>query len=164
MQSITQQLTSLVSNIFAAADFDPKYGEVVVSNSPDLGQFQCNGALPAAKVYGRNPREIAQQIVDELTKEPIFKEISLAGPGFIILTLTDDYLAQFVQQMADDERLGAGKVAQARKVVVDYGGANVAKPMHVGHLRAGIIGESIKRLFRFMGDDVVGDVHLGANI
>ena len=161
MQSITEQLTTLVTNIFATADFDPKYGEVVVSNRPDLGQFQCNGALPAAKVYGRNPREIAQQIVDELAKEPIFKEISLAGPGFINLTLTDAYLAQFVRQMAGDARLGAGKVAQARKVVVDYGGANVAKPMHVGHLRAGIIGESIKRLFRFMGDDVVGDVHLG---
>lgn len=161
MQSITEQLTILVSNIFANADFDPKYGEVVVSSRPDLGQFQCNGALPAAKEYGRNPREIAQQIVDELNKETIFKEISLAGPGFINLTLIDEYLAGFVRQMADDERLGAGQVAEPRKVIVDYGGANVAKPMHVGHLRAGIIGESIKRLFRFMGDDVTGDVHLG---
>ncbi len=161
MQSLTHQLTTLVGNVFTAADYDPKYGEVVVSNRSDLGQFQCNGALPAAKVYGRNPREIAQQIVDELGKEPIFKEISLAGPGFINLSLTDAYLVEFMQQMAGDERLGAVPVAEPRKVIVDYGGANVAKPMHVGHLRAGIIGESIKRLFRFMGDDVIGDVHLG---
>ena len=121
MQSLTQQLTTLVGNIFTAADYDPKYGEVVVSNRPDLGQFQCNGALPAAKVYGRNPREIAQQIVDELGKEPIFKEISLAGPGFINLTLTDAYLVEFVQQMADDERLGAVPVVEPRKVKLGGG-------------------------------------------
>lgn len=161
MQSLTQQLTALASTAFEKGGYDGRYGEVTVSNRPDLGQFQCNGALPAAKVYGRNPRDIAQQIADQLQAQPIFKEITIAGPGFINLTLTDEFLAGFVQQMAEDERLGVPPVAEPRRVLVDYGGANVAKPMHVGHLRAGIIGESIKRLFRFMGDDVTGDVHLG---
>lgn len=161
MQPLTQQLTTIVSGAFEAAGLDAAYGEVVVSNRPDLGQFQCNGALPAAKAYGRNPREIAEQIVALLQKEAIFREISLAGPGFINLTVSDNFLAQTIQAMADDERLGVAPVANPRKVLVDYGGANVAKPMHVGHLRAGIIGESIYRLFRFMGDDVIGDVHLG---
>lgn len=161
MQSITQQLTTIVSDAFKQAGFDSHYGEVVISNRTDLGQFQCNGALPAAKAYGRKPRDIAQQIVDKLQEQPIFKEISLAGPGFINLTLTDEFLAESVQKMADDARLGVAAVAEPRQVIVDYGGANVAKPMHVGHLRAGIIGESIKRLFRFMGDEVIGDVHLG---
>ncbi|HUM71080.1 MAG TPA: arginine--tRNA ligase, partial [Chloroflexota bacterium] len=161
MQALTQQLTALASKAFVQSGYDGRYGEVTVSNRPDLGQFQCNGALPAAKVYGRNPRDIAQQIADHLQAQPIFKEISLAGPGFINLTLTDEFLADFVQQMADEERLGVTAVAAPRRVLVDYGGANVAKPMHVGHLRAGIIGESIRRLFAYMGDDVIGDVHLG---
>lgn len=161
MQSLTQYLTTLASDAFAQSGYDRRYGEVAVSSRPDLGHFQCNGALPAAKVYGRQPREIAQHIVDRLQTQAIFKEISLAGPGFINLTLSDDFLADFVQKMADNERLGVGPVAQPRRVLVDYGGANVAKPMHVGHLRAGIIGESLKRLFRFMGDHVTGDVHLG---
>ncbi len=161
MQALTQQLTTLAGEAFAQSGYDRQYGEVTVSNRPDLGQFQCNGALPAAKVYGRNPRDIAQQIADQLQAQPIFKEITIAGPGFINLTLTDEFLAGFVQQMAEDERLGVTAVAQPRRVLVDYGGANVAKSMHVGHMRTAIIGESIKRLFRFMGDDVIGDVHLG---
>lgn len=161
MQALTQQLTTLAGEAFAQSGYDRQYGEVTVSNRPDLGQFQCNGALPAAKVYGRNPRDIAQQIADQLQAQPLFKEITIAGPGFINLTLTDEFLAAFVQQIADDERLGVPPVVEPRRVLVDYGGANVAKPMHVGHLRAGIIGESIRRLFAYMGDDVTGDVHLG---
>ncbi|MCP5098129.1 MAG: arginine--tRNA ligase [Chloroflexi bacterium] len=161
MQPLTQQLTTIVCGVFEACGFDGKYGTVVISNRPDLGQFQCNGALPAAKAYGQNPRQIAQQVVDKLQEQAIFSEISLAGPGFINLTLTGEFLAAHIQGMSADERLGVEPVATSRTVIVDYGGANVAKPMHVGHLRAGIIGESIKRLFRFMGDDVTGDVHLG---
>ncbi|MCP4363378.1 MAG: arginine--tRNA ligase [Chloroflexi bacterium] len=161
MKSLKQQLTSLLSDTFAQEGYDSKYGDVNVSNRPDLGQFQCNGALPAAKVYGRNPRDIAQQIVNRLQDQSIFKEVNLAGPGFINLTVTDEFLAAYLQKMTDDERLGIAPVAEPRRVIVDYGGANVAKPMHVGHLRAGIIGESIKRLFIFMGDNVIGDVHLG---
>lgn len=161
MQSLTQKLTHIVIEAFVQNGYDGQYGTVVFSNRPDLAQFQCNGALPAAKLYGRNPREIGQQVVDKLQVTSIFAEVSLAGPGFVNLTLTDAYLAEFMNVMAADERAGVELVAQPRRVVVDYGGANVAKPMHVGHLRAGIIGESIKRLFRFMGDDVLGDVHLG---
>lgn len=161
MQSLTQKLTEIVSEAFVQSGYDGQYGTIALSNRPDLAQFQCNGALPAAKVYGRNPREIGEQIVEKLQTSPIFANVSLAGPGFINLTVTDAYLADIMNRMAADERAGIDPVSQPRRVVVDYGGANVAKPMHVGHLRAGIIGESIKRIFQFMGDDVLGDVHLG---
>ena len=161
MQSLTQKLTDIVREAFVQSGYEAEYGTIALSNRPDLAQFQCNGALPAAKVYGRNPREIGQQVVEKLQSADIFADVSLAGPGFINLTVTDAYLAEFMNAMAADERAGIERVSQPRRVVVDYGGANVAKPMHVGHLRAGIIGESIKRIFQFMGDDVLGDVHLG---
>ncbi|NJN54467.1 MAG: hypothetical protein HC804_06780 [Anaerolineae bacterium] len=91
MQSLTEQLSFLVSEAFVQSGYEPHYGAVTVSNRPDLGQFQCNGALPAAKAHGRNPRDIAQQITDQLQTQPIFREITIAGPGFINLTLTDDF-------------------------------------------------------------------------
>lgn len=162
MQAVTQYLTNILGDAFADCGYDRSYGEVVVSNRPELGQFQCNGALPAAKAYGQKPRDIAQRVVDHLRQsQTIFSDINLAGPGFINLTLHDTFLTQHLQAMRADTRLGVDPVAAPRRVIVDYGGANVAKPMHVGHLRAGIIGECLKRLFRFMGDDVIGDVHLG---
>lgn len=164
MQALTQRLTAIFADAFAAAGYGRAYGEVVPSSRPDLGDFQCNGALPAASDAGQNPRQIAQAVVDALDEEArteIFASVELAGPGFINIRLQDNYLAQHVQQMTADERLGVPPVDGPRRVVLDYGGANVAKPMHVGHLRAGIIGESLKRLFRFRGDHVIGDVHLG---
>ncbi len=161
MQPLRDRLSSLVADAFRAAGLDPSYGEVVVSARPDLGQFQCNGALPAAKASKANPRQVAQGVVERLGHPEVFRDVSLAGPGFINLTLTDAYLASHVREMAADPRLGCGPVARPQRIVLDYGGPNVAKPMHVGHLRAAIIGESLKRLARFLGYDVVGDVHLG---
>lgn len=163
MASLRAQLTTLFAEAFAQHGFDPKFGEVVVSQRPDLGQFQCNGALPAAgnqKPRG-NPRQIAQKIVDTLQDNPLLSALSLAGPGFINISLTDEALATHTEQMRQDDRFLADTVTTPRKVVVDYGGPNVAKPLHVGHLRASIIGESIKRIFKFQGDEVLGDIHLG---
>ncbi|MEZ4864080.1 MAG: arginine--tRNA ligase [Caldilineaceae bacterium] len=161
MTSLRTKLTEIVGAAFVAGGYDRGYGEVQLSNRPDLSQFQCNGALPAAKAYGRKPREVAEAVVEQLRQHSCFQDVSVAGPGFINLTLTDGYLVEEIQQIAGDPQRGCSPTAQPYKVVVDYGGANVAKPMHVGHLRAAIIGESIKRLTRFVGHQVVGDVHLG---
>ena len=161
MTSMRAKLTELVSAEVANLGYDPQYGEVVLSNRPDLSQFQCNGALPAAKKYGRNPRELAQEIADKLQTLPAFAEVSVAGPGFINLALTDGFLVEQIHALVADPRRGYAPTATPRKFIVDYGGANVAKPMHIGHLRAAIIGESIKRLAHFAGHHVLGDVHLG---
>jgi arginyl-tRNA synthetase len=163
MNSLKQQLTDIVADVFVAQGYEAKYGEVNISQRKDLGDFQCNGALAAAKPYKKNPRQIAQAVADELAQKEIFTEVTLAGPGFINLRLTDEYVAEVVQEMAADAsgRLGVEAVAVPQSIVVDYGGPNVAKPLHVGHLRAPIIGESIKRTAVFLGHNAVGDVHLG---
>ncbi|MFW6063807.1 MAG: arginine--tRNA ligase [Chloroflexota bacterium] len=164
MKPITEKLSSLFSQAFATSGYDEVYGEVVPSNRPDLSDFQCNGALPAASEYKKNPRQIAQQVVDALDpqlREEVFSEVSLAGPGFINLRLSDRFLAQHVDEMRRDDRLGVPVVSRPRKVVLDFGGANVAKRMHIGHLRPTIIGDSLQRLFRFRGDRVVSDIHMG---
>ncbi|MET0545862.1 MAG: arginine--tRNA ligase, partial [Caulobacterales bacterium] len=128
---------------------------------PDLAQFQCNGALAAAKAAKRNPKEIAEAVAAVLRADPAISSAEVAGPGFINFNLSADALTARGQAIADDQRFGAGVVTDARKVIVDYGGPNVAKGMHVGHLRASIIGESVKRLFRYRGDTVWGDAHFG---
>lgn len=161
MSSLKAQLTTLVGDAFAASGYDRHYGEVTLSNRPDLAQFQCNGALAAAKKYGKQPRQLGEEVAQRLQALPYFQQVSLAGPGFINLTVTDAFLTEQIIRFAADERRGCGLTTTVHKIIVDYGGANVAKPMHVGHLRAAIIGESIKRLSRFVGHAVIGDVHLG---
>lgn len=161
MTSIRAQLTEIVSAVVTDLGYDAQYGEVVTSNRPDLSQFQCNGALAAAKRYGRKPRDIAQEIADRLSADPRFQEVSLAGPGFINLSLTDEFLVAQIRGAAVDPRWGHQPMAEPERILVDYGGANVAKPMHIGHLRTAIIGESLKRLTGFVGHQVTGDVHLG---
>jgi len=161
VKSLLTTLTEIFGDAFESVGVDRAFGDVVVSGRPDLGQFQCNGALAAAKATKGNPRAIAEKVLEALTHREIFGDLSLAGPGFINITLTDDHLTQWLNRIDRDERLGASSVERPEMVVIDYGGANVAKSMHVGHLRSAIIGESLKRLFRFMGDKVVGDVHLG---
>lgn len=161
MSSLKSQLTTLVGDAFAAGGYDRHYGEVTLSNRPDLAQFQCNGALAAAKKYGQQPRQLGEEIATRLQALPVFQSVNIAGPGFINLIVTDDFLTQQTRLIAADPRRGCLITATPTKMIVDYGGANVAKPMHVGHLRAAIIGESIKRLSRFVGHQVLGDVHLG---
>lgn len=161
MSDLKRGLSEAVGTAFAAAGLPAELGRVTPSDRPDLADFQCNGALPAAKRAGRNPRDVAAEVVAGLAGDARLAGVEIAGPGFINLKLSDAALSQRAREIAADPRLGAEQVAGPRKVLVDYGGPNVAKPMHVGHLRSSIIGESIKRIYRFRGDSVVGDAHFG---
>ena len=161
MIDLKRALGEAVEAAFAAIGAPPELGRVTPSDRPDLADFQSNGALAAAKRLGRNPREIAAAVVERLAADPRLAGVEIAGPGFINLKVAEGALSDRANEIAADPRLGAETVAQPRRVLVDYGGPNVAKPMHVGHLRASIIGESIKRLYRFRGDEVIGDAHFG---
>ncbi|MFI4935296.1 MAG: arginine--tRNA ligase [Caulobacterales bacterium] len=161
MTDLRTGLGEAVGSAFAAAGLAVSFGRVTPCDRPELGDFQCNGALAAAKQAGRNPREIAEMVMARLRDDARLAEVSLAGPGFINLKLDAGALSARANEIAGDVRAGAGLLAAPRRVLVDYGGPNVAKEMHVGHLRASIIGESIKRLYRFRGDEVLGDAHFG---
>jgi arginyl-tRNA synthetase len=161
MTDLRTALGEAVGAAFAGAGLAAAYGRVTPSDRPDLADFQCNGALAAAKAAGRKPREIAEDVAARLAGDPRLAEVSLAGPGFINLRVAAPALSARAAEIAADPRAGAGQVAAKRRVLVDYGGPNVAKEMHVGHLRASIIGESLKRLYRFRGDEVLGDAHFG---
>jgi arginyl-tRNA synthetase len=161
MSDLKSVLSEAVGAAFAAGGMARELGRVTVSDRPDLADFQSNGALAAAKAARRNPREIAAEVVERLKGDPSLAQVEIAGPGFVNLRLTDAALAQRAQAIVLDPRSGAPLVAEQRRVMIDYGGPNVAKPMHVGHLRSSIIGESLKRLARFLGDQVQGDAHFG---
>ena len=161
MTDLKSVLSEAVGAAFAAGGMSADLGRVTVSDRPDLADFQSNGALAAAKAAGRNPREIANEVVERLKADPRLASVDIAGPGFINMRLAPEALTARARDIAADARSGAPTVAEPRRVLVDYGGPNVAKPMHVGHLRASIIGESLKRLFRFLGDEVKGDAHFG---
>ncbi len=159
--SIEKIINQKLCDTFTKLGLDTAYAAVKVSDRPDLSDFQCNGALALAKQEKKNPREIAARIAGELEKDADFAKISIDGPGFINLTLKDEAIAAVLDQIAADERFGIAKVETPKKVVMDFGGPNVAKAMHVGHLRAAVIGESIQRIERFLGNEVISDVHLG---
>jgi arginyl-tRNA synthetase len=161
MSDLKAALGEAAAAAFVAEGLSADYGRVTASDRPDLADFQCNGALAAAKAAKANPREIATRVAERLKDDPRLASLEVAGPGFINFKLADGALAERANVIAADARAGAEVVAEPRRVVVDYAGPNVAKPMHVGHLRASIIGESIKRLFRFRGDQVWGDAHFG---
>ncbi|HEY5409341.1 MAG TPA: arginine--tRNA ligase [Caulobacteraceae bacterium] len=161
MTDLRRALGEAVAGAFASADLLPEFGRVTASDRPDLADFQCNGAMAAAKTARRPPREIAVLVVEALKDNPYLASVEIAGLGFINLRVSNAALANRVNEIAGDARSGAGKVEHSRRVIVDYAGPNVAKPMHVGHLRSSIIGESIKRIFRFRGDEVLGDAHFG---
>jgi arginyl-tRNA synthetase len=161
MSDLKRGLGEAVAAAFASVGLPAELGRVTPSDRPDLADFQSNGALAAAKVARRDPREIAAGVVAALADDPRFASVEMAGLGFINMRVSDQALSERANQIATDPRLGAGTVETARRVLVDYGGPNVAKPMHVGHLRSSIIGESIKRIYRFRGDTVVGDAHFG---
>jgi len=161
MKDLAGALTEANAAAFAAVGVDARHADVRRSDRPDLGEFQSNGALAAAKAAGRKPQELAQAVSAAWAAPDLAPAPSVAGPGFLNFKVTSEALARRAQAIADDARAGASKVERARRVIVDYGGPNVAKGMHVGHLRASIIGESIKRIFRFRGDAVWGDAHFG---
>jgi arginyl-tRNA synthetase len=161
MSDLRTDLSEAVGAAFAEVGLEASFGRVTPSDRPDLADFQCNGALAAARAARRNPREIAEAVAGRLRGDPRLAEVSLAGPGFINLKVSADALSARADEIAADPRVGAGLVAAPRRVMVDYGGPNVAKEMHVGHLRSSIIGEAVKRLYRFRGDEVLGDAHFG---
>lgn len=161
MTALAAELNAIASAAFAAEGLSAKFGQVQVSDRPDLAQFQCNGALAAAKEARANPRQIAQKVVDRLKANPLFAKVEIAGPGFINLDVTDSALAERAGAMIRDDRLGAPEAGRGKTLVIDFGGPNVAKPMHVGHLRSAIIGDCLQRLFRANAWTVVSDVHLG---
>lgn len=161
MKKVIEILQEELSAAFEKAGYDKKYAKVGVSNRPDLCQYQCNGALAAAKEYHKAPIQMANEVVEFLKDSESFKEIAAQAPGFINMSASDRFLADYINKMAASETLGLDKAENPETIVIDYGGANVAKPLHVGHLRSAVIGESIKRTARYLGHKVIGDVHLG---
>jgi arginyl-tRNA synthetase len=159
MTDLKTGLTRAVEAAFVALDLPADLGRVTPSDRPDLADFQCNGARAAPKLSKRPPRDVAAQVVDRLDGDARLDNIEIAGPGFINLVVSATALSERANVLASSAP--TAPVAQARRIIVDYGGPNVAKPMHVGHLRASIIGESLKRIYRFRGDTVVGDAHFG---
>ena len=161
MKKILELITEEMKQAFGACGYDESYARVTLSNRSDLCEYQCNGAMAAAKAYKMKPIDIANGVVEKLQGSRTFEEINAVMPGFINLKLNGEFLAEYMNGMANGEKLGMDPVAEPKTVIVDYGGANVAKPLHVGHLRAAVIGEAIKRMGRFVGHTVIGDVHLG---
>lgn len=162
MKTLIDLITEQVTNAFTGQGYDAKYGKVTLSNRPDLCEYQCNGAMAAAKEYKCAPFMISDKIAQALAENELFESVESVKPGFINMKVRPAYLAKYVSDMkADEGRFGCDKAAHPKTIIVDYGGANVAKPLHVGHLRSAVIGESIKRIGKFMGHHMIGDVHLG---
>ena len=161
MKRISDFIAEELAAAFEAAGYDRNYAKVTLSNRPDLCEYQCNGAMAGAKAYHKAPIMIAQDVVAKLEGSGCFCDVQAVNPGFINLKLDERFVADYLDEMETDEDLGLNKTDNPKMIVIDYGGPNVAKPLHVGHLRSAIIGESVKRITRFMGNKVVGDIHLG---
>lgn len=161
MESILTMLSREAGRAFEKAGLDASLGKVTLSNRPDLCEYQCNGAMAAARTYHRAPMEMAEEAAAALTESRIFADVQAVRPGFINLKVDGEFLADYLNRMQADEKLAVETAGEPKTIMIDYGGPNVAKPLHVGHLRSAVIGESIKRLGRFMGHTMIGDVHLG---
>lgn len=161
MKKILDLITEELKKSFEACGYDSVHAKATLSNRPDLCEYQCNGALAAAKAYKKAPIMIANEIVANLASSKLFTQREAVMPGFINLKISDEFLLKYLKEMNSDTNLGCDKVEKPRTIIIDYGGANVAKPLHVGHLRSAVIGESVKRIGKFLGHKVIGDVHLG---
>lgn len=161
MKRISDFIAEELAAAFEAAGYDRNYAKVTLSNRPDLCEYQCNGAMAGAKAYHKAPIMIAQDVVAKLEGSGCFCDVQAVNPGFINLKLDERFVADYLDEMETDEDLGLNKTDNPKMIVIDYGGPNVAKPLHVGHLRSAIIGESVKRIARKMGHNVLGDIHLG---
>lgn len=161
MKKFLTQISEEVQAAFEKAGYDATLGRVSVSNRPDLCEYQCNGAMAGAKKYGKKPIDIANEVAEQLKDSKAFASVEAVMPGFLNLKLNAAYLADYVSDMFAADKYGVEAPAKKEKIVIDYGGPNVAKPLHVGHLRPAIIGESVKRILRYAGHEVIGDVHLG---
>lgn len=160
MKKLLELITEEFEKAFEQNEYDKKLGKVVVSNRPDLCQYQCNGAMAGAKLYHKAPIMIANQVVESLQDNEMFESVEAVMPGFINIKLNSEFVAKYLNDMKEAYKYGCENKAP-ETIVIDYGGANVAKPLHVGHLRSAVIGESVKRIERFMGNKVISDVHLG---
>ena len=161
MKKMMDLIAEELAEAFEKAGYDKSYAKVTLSNRPDLCEYQCNGAMAGAKTYRKAPIMIANDVVDNLKESKYLEEVNAVNPGFINMKLNKKFVADYLNQMKSEESLGLEKTENPRMIVVDYGGPNVAKPLHVGHLRSAIIGESVKRIARKMGHKVLGDIHLG---
>ena len=161
MKTVIEEIEQIVKAAFEESGYDGSYARISVSNRPDLCEYQCNGAMAAAKKYGKAPFMIADDVVGKLAGNTVFKSIESVKPGFINIILSEDFMSDYLNKMAGEDKFGYVPSVTDKTVIVDYGGANAAKPLHVGHLRSAVIGESVKRIQRFAGNKVIGDVHLG---
>ena len=161
MKKLVDLLTSELEAAFEKAGYEKQYARVTLSNRPDLCEYQCNGAMAAAKAYRKAPIMIANDVVAALEGSACVEKVDAVNPGFINITLDANFVADYLKAMNAEEKLGVEAPEKAKEIIVDYGGANVAKPLHVGHLRSAVIGESIKRIAKYVGHNVIGDVHLG---
>lgn len=161
MKKILDLISEQVTAAFVQAGYDEKYGKVTISNRPDLCEYQCNGALAAAKQYHKAPIMIAKDVAAILEKQDMFSQVEAVAPGFLNLKVKEAFVSNYLNEMRTSEKFGLEPAAHPKTIMIDYGGPNVAKPLHVGHLRSAIIGESIKRMGRYVGHTMIGDVHLG---
>lgn len=161
MKKILECISEEMKNAFEAAGYDRELGKVTISNRPDLCEYQCNGAMAGAKQYKKAPIMIANDVAAKLEGSKVFAKVEAVAPGFLNLTLENAFVGEYIKEMRNAEKFGVEEPENVREIVIDYGGPNVAKPLHVGHLRSAVIGESVKRIARYMGHNVTGDIHLG---
>lgn len=161
MKKILDLISEEMQQAFAAAGYDAELGRVTVSNRPDLCEYQCNGAMAGAKKYHKAPIMIANDVAEKLSDSKVFAEVQAVAPGFLNLKIKNSFFTDYLKEMEKADKFGLDKPEKPMKIVVDYGGANIAKPLHVGHIRSAVIGESVKRILRYCGHEVIGDVHLG---
>ena len=161
MKKILDLITKEVEAAFEAAGYAQELGRVTVSNRPDLCEYQCNGAMTGAKRYKKAPVMIANDVAQALRENAVFSQVEAVAPGFLNLKIKESFLTAYLKEMEESEKFGLEMPAQKKKIIIDYGGPNVAKPLHVGHLRSAVIGESVKRIARYLGHTVIGDIHMG---
>ena len=161
MKTIIELISDELKSAFVKLLYDEKYGKANLSNRPDLCEYQCNGAMAAAKEYKKKPIDIANEVVDLLKASESFEKIEAIMPGFININISNAFIEKYIRDMSNSQKYGIELDNPTKKIIIDYGGANVAKPLHIGHLRSAIIGESLKRMGRFFGNEVISDVHLG---
>ena len=161
MNKILDVISEEVKKAFEAAGYDRELGRATLSNRPDLCEYQCTGCLAGAKKYHKAPIMIAQGVAEVLKENSVFSEVSAVAPGFLNLKVSEKFLSGYLNEMAASEKFGMPEPEKRETIIIDYGGPNVAKPLHVGHLRTAIIGESVKRILRYAGHEVIGDIHLG---
>ncbi len=161
MKKILDLITKEVEAAFEAAGYAQELGRVTVSNRPDLCEYQCNGAMAGAKRYKKAPIMIANDVAQALRENAVFSQVEAVAPGFLNLKIKESFLTAYLKEMEESEKFGLEMPAQKKKIIIDYGGPNVAKPLHVGHLRSAVIGESVKRIARYLGHTVIGDIHMG---